>query len=481
MRLHRLTLALVAVCGWFALSSPSNALAQPANDNFANSTVVSSLPFADSQDLSTATTEPGEPLLCGTQQTVWYQFTPSSDVTVRATTVGSNFATVLNIWRADGPGFPGLTLLTCSQFGNQTVFLAHAGQTYYIQAGNVAGGFGTVQLQLQAVPPPPNDNFADAIPVNSLPFADTQDVTGATLEPGEPTNNCAGGFGDSVWYSFTPTTSGSYSASALADEFGTSGANVYTGSSVDSLTKVACSPGSGALAAWSATAGTTYYIQAGNFNGFTTGNLITRVEVTPPPNVSFFFGPSDPSIFDTLSFTAVSFDPANIGVETYSWTFGDGASATGCCQTHQYAKDGDYTVTLTGTTFDGRVGIQTAVMHVRTHDVAITSFSAPNTAKAGKTATFDVRLSDLRDPEQVEVDLMKSDPTSGFVTVASRVQGVQVSTTGKTADFKLSYTFTSADAALRDVTFKAVATIIGARDAVPSNNTAVAPPTKVMP
>jgi hypothetical protein len=91
MRLHRFTLALVAVCGWFALSAPSNALAQPANDNFANATTVSSLPFSDSQDLSTATTESGEPLQCGTRQTVWYQFTPSSDVVVRATTTGSNF------------------------------------------------------------------------------------------------------------------------------------------------------------------------------------------------------------------------------------------------------------------------------------------------------------------------------------------------------------------------------------------------------
>jgi hypothetical protein len=45
----------------------------------------------------------------------------------------------------------------------------------------------------------------------------------------------------------------------------------------------------------------------------------------------------------------------------------------------------------------------------------------------------------------------------------------------------LSYTFTSADAALGTLTFKAVATIIGAPDAIPADNTASAPPTRVMP
>jgi hypothetical protein len=50
---------------------------------------------------------------------------------------------------------------------------------------------------------------------------------------------------------------------------------------------------------------------------------------------------------------------------------------------------------------------------------------------------------------------------------------------GRTTDFKFSYTFTSTDASLGKVTFKAVASLIGARDALPADNEAVALPTKV--
>jgi PKD repeat protein len=349
------------------------------------------------------------------------------------------------------------------------VFQARAGTTYYIQGGNVFGGFGTLQLNLDAVPPPPNDNFANAIPINSLPFSDTQEITGATLESGEPNSSCSGQFTGTVWYSFTLSTTGSYTAASL-------GVSVYTGSSVATLTKV------GSCGTFQADAGTTYYIQAGTFGS--TGTITTNLEVTPPPAVAFSWAPPEPSMFDTMSFFDISFDPVNIGIQTESWNLGDGATATGCCPTHQYAKDGDYSVTLTVTTFDGRSASATLVFHVRTHDVAMTSFLAPTVAKAGKTSGFDVKLSDTRYSEQVEVDLMKSDPTApfgGFVTVASLTKGVQVSTSGRTTDFRLSYTFTSADAALGTLTFKAVATIIGAPDAIPADNTASAPPTRVMP
>jgi PKD domain len=479
-RQFRITVTLAALALAMLVIPATASATPPPNDDFANATVISSLPFTDSQDLSTATTEPGEPLQCGASQTNWYQFTPTSDVVVRATSTGSNFfSTNINVFRADGPGFGGLTWLGCGQFGNQIVFQAHAGQTYYIQGGNIFGGFGTLQINLNAVPPPPNDNFANAIPFSSVPFTDSEDITGATTEPGEPTSSCAGQFIGTDWYAFTPTTSGSYSTSTT---FGFQGdVDVYTGSSLQNLTRVACG-GVGGLGTWHADAGTTYYLQAGTF--FETGQLPIQVEQTPAPAVGFVWGPGDPSIFDTISFFATSFDPANIGIQTHSWDFGDGTTATGCCPTHQFAKDGDYSVTLTDTTFDGRTNSATNVIQVRTHDVAITSFLAPSVGNVGKTAQFVARLSNSRYPEQVRVDLMKSDPTNpfgGLVTVASLTQAVPVGRAGKTTDFKMNYTFTSADATLGKVTFEAVATILGARDAFPADNTAIAPPTRVMP
>ncbi len=58
-------------------------------------------------------------------------------------------------------------------------------------------------------------------------------------------------------------------------------------------------------------------------------------------------------------------------------------------------------------------------------------------------------------------------------------QYVPVRSGNRTTNFAFSYTFTSADAVVGKVTFEAVATIIGARDALPADNTLIAPPTKV--
>jgi hypothetical protein len=45
--------------------------------------------------------------------------------------------------------------------------------------------------------------------------------------------------------------------------------------------------------------------------------------------------------------------------------------------------------------------------------------------------------------------------------------------------FDFSYTFTTEDASVGTVTFKAVATNVGAREALPADNEALASPTKM--
>jgi hypothetical protein len=45
----------------------------------------------------------------------------------------------------------------------------------------------------------------------------------------------------------------------------------------------------------------------------------------------------------------------------------------------------------------------------------------------------------------------------------------------------LSYTFSSDDAAVGKVTFQIVGQILGGRDAISADNTAIAPPTRVTP
>jgi hypothetical protein len=78
-------LLVAVVTAVVAFAAPATVLASPpSNDNFANATVITSLPFTDTGDLAGTTTEPGEPQFCSTiAQTVWYTFTPTSSVTVR--------------------------------------------------------------------------------------------------------------------------------------------------------------------------------------------------------------------------------------------------------------------------------------------------------------------------------------------------------------------------------------------------------------
>jgi hypothetical protein len=203
------------------------------------------------------------------------------------------------------------------------------------------------------------------------------------------------------------------------------------------------------------------------------------VVVTPPPSVDFGFNPSEPNIFDTVQFIDFSSDPGGLGFSSETWTFGDGTSASGCCVSHQYAKDGDYTVTLTGETPDGRSGSASHVVSVRTHDVAITKFTVPVTARSGQTRPISVAISNGRYAENVEVVVLKSVPNSQNQLVGSLTMSVPVRRGGATTDYSYSYTFTSADAAAGKVTFYAVATIIGHRDALPADNDAISAPAKV--
>ncbi len=202
------------------------------------------------------------------------------------------------------------------------------------------------------------------------------------------------------------------------------------------------------------------------------------MEVTPPPQANFYYYPGDPSKFDTIQFQDNSYDPGNLGIQTYQWNFGDGTVASGSSAAHKYAADGDYQVNHTVTTIDGRTATITQAVQVRTHDVAITKITAPNSANVGQTKAITANLRNIAYPETVQIDLYKS-TLNGFEWIASVTKSVPVLSGNRTTAVNFSYKFTSDDAKLGKVTFKAVATINGARDAYPSDNEAISLITKV--
>jgi PKD repeat protein len=388
--------------------------------------------------------------------------------------VNAFFNTVLGAYA--GNSLASLTEVGCQAFGPRVAFRAQGGTTYYFQLDGTGGGFGQVEFQLVGIPAPPNDDFANATSMTSLPFGDALDIISATSEAGEPIPSCAGSQGKTVWYSLTAPAAGPISASIVNPQFATV-VTAFTGSSLGSLTEVACRALFQGRLTFTAQTGTTYYFQVDVQFG-EGGPLEFLFEVTPPPVAGFGFSPFDPSVFDSVQFFGSWFDPGDVGVQMEEWDFGDGTARTGCCPTHQYAGDGDYAVQFTVTTFDGRTGSTSQTVLVRTHDVAITKFTVPKSASAGQTRAVAVGINSRRHPEMVEVQLLKSVP-GGFQFVGVLTQSVPVRPSNRTTNFNFSYTFTSADAQVGKVTFKAVANVVGARDALPADNEAIASPTKV--
>ena len=76
------------------------------------------------------------------------------------------------------------------------------------------------------------------------------------------------------------------------------------------------------------------------------------------------------------------------------------------------------------------------------------------------------------------MQLLRNDRNGGWEQVGVGTQSVAVKDE-KTTPFVFSYTFTQDDLAIGKVTFQMVATIVGARDAIPGDNTVVSLPVVV--
>jgi PKD repeat protein len=209
------------------------------------------------------------------------------------------------------------------------------------------------------------------------------------------------------------------------------------------------------------------------------GTVRLNLETAPSPVVEIGMLPVDPSSFDMVQFYDLSSDPGQVGIAAWAWDFGDGATATVERPLHRFAADGTYVVRLEITTGDGRTASTTRTVDVKTHDVVITSFEVPPRGRVGRTSILTVGIANNRYPERVSVELLKSIP-GGFELVGTLTQSVPVRAGRRTTPFAFSYTFTDEDLAIGRVTFRARATIVGARDALSADNEAVSLPVKVI-
>jgi hypothetical protein len=141
-----------------------------SNDNFATATLITSLPYTNSEDTSTATGAGDDPTLScpaipgSYYNTVWYRYTPPSSVNLTVDTLGSNYDTVLGVWTGSQGS---LTSVACNDDYSGTLSLAQfnasAGTTYYIETASHNPGGGNLTLNVYATIP---DAFNKSSPSN---------------------------------------------------------------------------------------------------------------------------------------------------------------------------------------------------------------------------------------------------------------------------------------------------------------------------
>jgi hypothetical protein len=119
------------------------AAAAPSNDDVAQATDITTLPFADTVSLAEATAAAGDLDCSGLEDThtVWYRITPQSDMRLGLRTVNGDGIEVSTTVASGQPG--SLTQLQCSFSQTQGLDVT-AGTSYYIQLATAGADPGPV-------------------------------------------------------------------------------------------------------------------------------------------------------------------------------------------------------------------------------------------------------------------------------------------------------------------------------------------------
>jgi len=138
----------------------------PANDDFSRPTVAPAIPFSVSEDATNATAAPDDPYCVGHGQTVWFAFTPASNIRLEANTFGSGYDTTLSVYTGTRGA---LTQLACNDDAGGTVqsrirFDAVAGTTYYFMVSTFASlQVSPANLVFNLLQGPPPFSFAPSV------------------------------------------------------------------------------------------------------------------------------------------------------------------------------------------------------------------------------------------------------------------------------------------------------------------------------
>jgi len=109
----------------------------------------------------------------------------------------------------------------------------------------------------------------------------------------------------------------------------------------------------------------------------TSQQSVTVTSPPPPPlSASFTFNPSSPDAGQAVSFTGSA--SGGVSPYNYSWSFGDGGTASGSSVSHTFQSNGTYTVALTINDSTGQIAKSSQTITVNARPSASISYSPSN-------------------------------------------------------------------------------------------------------
>lgn len=227
----------------------------PSNDDFADALTLGTQPPQSTFGTNRLSgKQAGEPDHAGDPggHSVWFSWTPNSSERVRISACGdfSKLDAVLAVYTgselasldevaSNDEGARSFGALGCNASGSEVSIDSVAGTTYKIAVDGASGTTGRFTLQIQGHPA--NDEFdsAQALTPTLPAFGSGGNNEFATKQAGEP-NHASDPGGQSVWYSWTPASSGPVRVSTCSDGgLMDTLLAVYTGTAVGTLTPVA--------------------------------------------------------------------------------------------------------------------------------------------------------------------------------------------------------------------------------------------------
>ncbi len=144
--------------------------------------------------------------------------------------------------------------------------LSDSGSEFSCLVTNAYGIAFSTNVSLKVIDTISNDLCSGAVVITGYSYTNAQSTFNASSY-GDPVPDCIAGFGNGVWYQFTPPVDGQMVVDTFGSDFDT-GLAVYTGS-CGALTEVACNDDAGggvtSQVMVPATAGATYYLLAGGY------------------------------------------------------------------------------------------------------------------------------------------------------------------------------------------------------------------------